>query len=314
MTKIVPQRKNANRHTPRGMGMLEASIQQDGIIGAMTVAADGETFDGSARGEVLPAVGFDLNDVSQVVKAEPGRALIIESDGSSPLVHRRTDIPSADDPRARRLGVAANRIASVNLSWEPDVLAELNGAVDLSGMFFPHELAELAAPALPEAGDGGDEFDATPDDGPTRAQLGDLWIIGGKHRLLVGDCTDAANVARLMGGERAGAMASDSPYGIEQEGIINDDPDGLRALFDGALAALPIDRGVIVNFQSTRLFPVWLDAIRAAGQKFERMLWMYKAAQNTYPWRGWLLTSEAILVSTKGTAEWNDHHPYAHDC
>ena len=146
MTKIIPQRKNANRHTPRGMGMLEASIQQDGIIGAMTVAADGETFDGSARGEVLPAVGFDLNDVSQVVKAEPGRALIIESDGSSPLVHRRTDIPSADDPRARRLGVAANRIASVNLSWEPDVLAELNGAVDLSGMFFPHELANLAQP------------------------------------------------------------------------------------------------------------------------------------------------------------------------
>ena len=146
MTKIIPQRKNANRHTPRGMGMLEASIQQDGIIGAMTVAADGETFDGSARGEVLPAVGFDLNDVSQVVKAEPGRALIIESDGSSPLVHRRTDIPSADDPRARRLGVAANRIAQVNLSWEPDVLAELNGAVDLSGMFFPHELANLAQP------------------------------------------------------------------------------------------------------------------------------------------------------------------------
>ena len=146
MTKIIPQRKNANRHTPRGMGMLEASIQQDGIIGAMTVAADGETFDGSARGEVLPAVGFDLNDVSQVVKAEPGRALIIESDGSSPLVHRRTDIPSAADPRARRLGVAANRIASVNLSWEPDVLAELNGAVDLSGMFFPHELANLAQP------------------------------------------------------------------------------------------------------------------------------------------------------------------------
>ena len=146
MTKIVPQRKNANRHTPRGMGMPEASIQQDGIIGAMTVAADGETFDGSARGEVLPAVGFDLNDVSQVVKAEPGRALIIESDGSSPLVHRRTDIPSADDPRARRLGVAANRIAQVNLSWEPDVLAELNGAVDLSGMFFPHELANLAQP------------------------------------------------------------------------------------------------------------------------------------------------------------------------
>lgn len=52
MTKIRPQKKNANRHTQRGMGMLEGSIQQDGWIGAITTAADGETFDGSARVEV----------------------------------------------------------------------------------------------------------------------------------------------------------------------------------------------------------------------------------------------------------------------
>lgn len=49
---IRPQRKNANRHTPRGMGLLEGSIEQDGWIGAITTAADGETFDGSARVEV----------------------------------------------------------------------------------------------------------------------------------------------------------------------------------------------------------------------------------------------------------------------
>jgi hypothetical protein len=42
------------------------------------------------------------------------------------------------------------------------------------------ELAEGAGVVLPEAGEGGDDFDATPlDEGPTRAQPGDLWIIGG---------------------------------------------------------------------------------------------------------------------------------------
>lgn len=65
-----------------------------------------------------------------------------------------------------------------------------------------------------EAGQGGDEFDTTPDDGPTRTALGDLWLIGGVHRLLVGDCTIAANVTRLMGGARAGAVFLDPPYGI----------------------------------------------------------------------------------------------------
>ena len=55
--QIRPQRKNANRHTQRGMQALERSLDQDGWIGAITVAADGETFDGSARVEKPPRMG-----------------------------------------------------------------------------------------------------------------------------------------------------------------------------------------------------------------------------------------------------------------
>lgn len=201
--KVTPQRKNANRHTQRGMGMLEGSIEQDGWIGAITTAADGETFDGSARVEVTAANGM---------LADP---IVIDSDGTRPIVVRRTDIPSADDPRARRLGVAANRIGQINLEWEPDVLAELAGEMDVSGLFNADELAELAMPSAIEPGAGGDEFDATPAEGPTRAQLGDLWIIGGVHRLVVGDCTDPANVARLMDGEEAVLSEIDPPYEMD---------------------------------------------------------------------------------------------------
>ena len=244
---IRPQRNNANAHTPRGMGMLEGSIERDGLIGAITTAADDEIFDGSARGETLPAMGFDLADVSQVVKAEPGRVLIIESDGSSPLVHRRTDIPSADDPRAQRLGVAANRVAEVNLSWSPGVLAELRDDADvrLGDMFTADELAEYAQPAAPEPGAGGDDFDATPDeDGPTRAQSGDLWIIGGKHRLIVGDCTDPATVARLMGGERAGLVVTSPPYNqkldtFKPSGMQKENPAFVQRMADAYTDSMP---------------------------------------------------------------------------
>lgn len=142
MSKVRPQRKNANRHTPRGMGLLEASIQRDGWIGAITVAADGETFDGSARVEVTGANGM-LDD-----------AIVVETDGSKPVVVVRRDIPSADDPRAKRLGIAANRVGQLNLEWEPGVLAELRDdpEVALGALFTPDEMVDVA---MPREGDEG---------------------------------------------------------------------------------------------------------------------------------------------------------------
>lgn len=147
--KITPQRRNANRHTQRGMGLLEGSIEKDGWIGAVTVAADGETFDGSARVEVTERMGM-LDD-----------PIVVDVDGSRPVVVRRTDIPNADDPRAKRLGVAANRVGQLNLEWEPDVLAELADEYKLDGLFRADELAELAMLAEPEAGEA--QIDTVPE-------------------------------------------------------------------------------------------------------------------------------------------------------
>ena len=76
------------------------------------------------------------------------------------------------------------------------------------------ELAALLGEPEIVPGAGGDEFDPTPEDGPTRTALGELWIIGGVHRLLVGDCTDAANVARLMGDDKIELVWTDPPYGV----------------------------------------------------------------------------------------------------
>lgn len=129
---ILPQEHNANRHTPRGMGLLEASIGRDGWIGAITVARNGEAFDGSARVEVIGSNGM-IED-----------ATIIDIDGSSPIILRRVDIPTAEDPRAIRLGVGANRIALLNIDLDPALLLEvIEGGIDLSYLFFPEELTSL---------------------------------------------------------------------------------------------------------------------------------------------------------------------------
>jgi len=77
-------------------------------------------------------------------------------------------------------------------------------------------LAEIEAQqedAEPTAGN------CDPDDVPEPpaepiSKLGDLWLLGG-HRLLCGSSTDAADVARLMDGERAVMMATDPPYLVD---------------------------------------------------------------------------------------------------
>jgi DNA modification methylase len=143
-------------------------------------------------------------------------------------------------------------------------------------------------------------------------ELEQLWQLG-EHRLICGDCTDKVIVDRVMDGEKVGAVVTDPPYGINREGIENDNPEGLQKLFENCLSVMPIENAVIIAFQSPRLFPVWLDALRKAGQKFERALWFYDETDITFPWRGWLMTSQIALVSSIGNPKWSKDK-YHHDC
>ena len=73
---------------------------------------------------------------------------------------------------------------------------------------------------------------------------GEVWACG-EHRLMCGDSTDAADVARLMAGEAAEVLWTDPPYGAAYEGktkealtIENDDPAGLASLLAAAFATV----------------------------------------------------------------------------
>lgn len=49
------------------------------------------------------------------------------------------------------------------------------------------------------------------------SRTGDLWILG-EHRLLCGDSTSAADVRRVVNGERAILFATDPPYLVDYDG------------------------------------------------------------------------------------------------
>ena len=129
---FAQQARNATKHSTRGMGMLDDVISNDGWIGAITTAADGEVFAGSARLEVAcDRFGAEI---------EP---IVIESDGTRPIVVVRTDIASASDPKAIKLGVADNRINQVNYIEDLEILAEIAEDIDLSSLYFEDELSDL---------------------------------------------------------------------------------------------------------------------------------------------------------------------------
>lgn len=284
---IRPQRQNANRHTPRGMGALEDSIQKDGWIGAITVAADGEAFDGSARVEVGVTKGFE-------------DAIVVRSKGDKPIVHIREDIPTADHPRAVRLGIAANRVAELNLGWDTDILADLRDNTDvLAGLFSDDELDTLLATITRTEGDGGDDFDTTPQDGPTRVQRGEVWRIG-EHRLMCGDSTVEGDVARLMGAERAQLLLTSPPYGVGMD-------------YEGA----PDERATVQLL--TDVFSLWCAGVLPNGFAFvnfgERYIWsrpMVAVYFDIFKASGWRWYDQRFWKRSQvGMAIWNTTQPRA---
>ena len=133
LSDFQTQRRNTNKHKPRGMGMLDNVIAKEGWIGAITTAANNEAFAGSARLETAQGRFGD--------EFEP---IVFDIDGTRPVVLRRIDIPTADDPRAIRLGIADNRVAEVNNDTDIGLIQEVAEIIDLSSLYFDDELAKLA--------------------------------------------------------------------------------------------------------------------------------------------------------------------------
>ena len=228
---LKPDPNNANRGTERGHRIVNNSIQRHGAGRSGLAARDGTMIAGSQTLEEMAALGMKIKPV--------------HTTGDEWVVVIRDDVEPGSE-QATLMGLEDNRGAQEGIEWDPGILAELAQQFDVSGLFTGDELAEWAQPSEPEAGAGGDEFDTTPDDGPTRAQLGDLWIIGGVHRLLVGDCTDPANVARLMGGERAALVVTSPPYNqkldtFKPSGMQKENPAFVQRMADAYEDSMPED-------------------------------------------------------------------------
>jgi hypothetical protein len=131
--------------------------------------------------------------------------------------------------------------------WKERALGELLAELSAEGVdlilagFSSAELDRYLAPF---------QRPADPDDapellmGPARSQPGEIYALGGGHRLACGDARDRELLGRLFGSELAEVLLGDPPYGVNYVGrtrqrlrIRNDDAVGLGGLLVEALLA-----------------------------------------------------------------------------
>lgn len=170
---FTPDDLNSNKHTELGGSLMETSIQECGIGDSMTADKNGLMISGNQRLETMMSLGLD--------KLDP---IIIESDGTRPVIHVRTDLDLKTDKRARLLSVFQNRVGELNLDWDiKNLVAGLSREELTKALFSDAELTKMLADL--EAGSSGkllDLVNVTIKEPRHEVEKGDRWELG-KHVL-----------------------------------------------------------------------------------------------------------------------------------
>lgn len=131
LADLTPDRRNANRGTARGRGLLERSLRQYGAGRSILADQHGNIIAGNKTLEAAADIGLPIR--------------VIETDGSELVVVQRSDLDLGTDKAARELAYADNRIAQLDLDWDVEsLLADQANGLDLTGVgFSDDELALL---------------------------------------------------------------------------------------------------------------------------------------------------------------------------
>ncbi len=135
-----------------------------------------------------------------------------------------------NDDEAIAYLLADNRTSDLG-SYDDDllaaILAEVAAADNLAATGYDGDDVDalIRAAGLGEVHGDPDAVPAVPAEADVYVKSGDLWLLG-RHRLSCGDATNAADVARLLGGATPRLLVTDPPYGVElnmewRDGVYN---------------------------------------------------------------------------------------------
>ena len=195
ITKLVPYVNNARTHSPEQIMKLRSSLREFGFINPVIIDKDFGIIAG--HGRVMAAKEEGIDEVPCVF------------------------VDYLTEAQKKAYILADNRMA-LDAGWDEEMLKieieSLQGMdfdIGLVG-FDDDELADLFAENdKTEIED--DDFDLN--DALEKASFvekGDIWMVG-RHRMMCGDATSAADVTLLMNGKKANLVLTDPPYNVAFE-------------------------------------------------------------------------------------------------
>jgi DNA modification methylase len=195
LIELTTNAASANRGTDRGRALLRQSLEDLGAGRSILVDALGHVIAGNKVLEAARALNLPIE--------------VVVTDGDRLVVVQRRDLDVAADADARRLAVADNRIAELDLDWDPVILAQ--DGVPLDELFTAEEFERIVGHGLRDGQT--DENEMVEPSETSAVAIGDLFAAG-DHRVLCGDATNPAHVARVLGDCHPHVLVSDPPYGI----------------------------------------------------------------------------------------------------
>jgi DNA modification methylase len=194
--RLVPYERNARTHSASQVAQIAASIVEFGFNAPILVDSNAGIIAG--HGRLMAARKLGLSEVPVIV------------------------LDHLSETQKRAYIIADNKLTELG-GWDAEVLSlelkdlqEAEFDLDLLG-FSDREIEALVggAPLEPTTGDDSEvEVPEAPAEPVTRP--GDVWVIG-RHRLICGDCRDAATVARLLDGMKAHLVITSPPYATQRE-------------------------------------------------------------------------------------------------